>query len=267
MIRFWSLSLLIISYVSGGINLAYSEIGKFYPETVQKDFVVDAPWRVESVDMEFPLFVYIKDSDKNSFVLQNIKVYDRNTNSLLLQYDPESDIRISSPAWTYYFTGNDLIKNKHQRLLTPRDFGITSGGIFLDLEIKIAIELSFDIVQRLQIYVAESPLPRFENWYSGDVHYHSEFTLNPKDFGSPLEATDQARKAIGLDWVTATDHSPDYGEESISKSYDGKRALEKWESTKAKFKNYDRMSSKTSSNTRKNVYKLQLFSTMHEAES
>lgn len=80
MARLWIFSLLSIVYVSSGIEHAYSDVGKFYPETPLKDFVTDAPWRVESVDTEFPLFVYVKDSDKNSFVLQSIKVLDNGEN-------------------------------------------------------------------------------------------------------------------------------------------------------------------------------------------
>ena len=245
MLKLWIILSLIIIYISSGIIPSYSEeVAKkpsksFYAEAIGRDFVVDAPWRVESIDTGFPLFVFIKDSNTKNFVLQNIKVYNYSNNTLLLQYDPEPDIPISEPTWSYFLTRNDLIHNKRQGSITPRDLGVTSGGTVLHLEIKVAINNDFDVTQRLQIFVSKTLLPRFENWYSGDTHYHSEFTLNPKDFGAPLEATDQARKAIGLDWVTATDHSPDYAHSPLIGDFQS--ALVFWASAKLKFGRYERI--------------------------
>ncbi len=61
MARFWILSVLTITCLILKITSSYSEEASkpskgLYAETPLKDFVVDAPWRVESVDTEFPLF-------------------------------------------------------------------------------------------------------------------------------------------------------------------------------------------------------------------
>ena len=56
MLKLWIILSLIIIYISSGIIPSYSEeVAKkpsksFYAEAIGRDFVVDAPWRVESID-------------------------------------------------------------------------------------------------------------------------------------------------------------------------------------------------------------------------
>jgi hypothetical protein len=59
----------------------------------------------------------------------------------------------------------------------------------------------------LRTLLPESDLPRFADWYYGDAHYHSEYTWNPYEYGGPLSMTAEVARAIGLSWVTVTDHS------------------------------------------------------------
>lgn len=205
-----------------------------YPETAGKDFIVDAPWRVASVNTDIPVLVYIKDADKigGTFTLEHIRGYrvvynaegkmdeeeTEKDKNLVLKYNPEPDERsIGSHVWTHFFNGSDLVKGQHGGPLTATDFGV-KGGEVIDLWIVIARDLGLDVKQRIRVYVAEEALPTFDNWYYGDPHYHSEFTQNPKDFGGLLEMTQKCIEAIGLDWVTATDHSTDYNQTSWDNS-------------------------------------------------
>jgi WD40 repeat protein len=212
-----------------------------YPETTWADFTIDAPWRVETVDTGIPIVVCIKDADKigAAFTLQNIRIYKTGETNPILEYDPEPDEKIDSHNWIRFFDGNDLLTGKHSGQVTAKDFGIPAGNV-IDVEVNIAKEFEPDLKQRLQIYVAEQPLPRFVNWYYGDTHYHSEFTQNLKEFGGLLEMTEKCRKAIGLDWVTATDHSPDYGLEDPTgfSNFDRALAGRRWTEADGSFFNY-----------------------------
>lgn len=60
----------------------------------------------------------------------------------------------------------------------------------------------------LTVHAGESPLPRFsEDWVYGDIHYHSQGTDNEGESATSLRAVAQAIKAMGLDYVFATDHA------------------------------------------------------------
>lgn len=210
------------------------------PDFAIKDFTVDAPWRVQSKEIAIPIHVYIKDADKQPFTLQNIKVYKKGQDNPILVYDPVPDLRIDSPKWSYFFSGRDLVVGKHGNSLTAKDFGVGPAG-FIDIVVIIAVKYQPDIKQRLKIYVAEDPLPALDNWHYGDTHFHSEFTANPKEFGGLLDMTSQCMKAIGLSWVTATDHSPDYGLETpagLPSHFDMSRAKIRWTDADKKFSSY-----------------------------
>jgi hypothetical protein len=53
-------------------------------------------------------------------------------------------------------------------------------------------------------------LPRFDaNWVYGDLHYHSEGTDNEGEAGTSYRAAIQSMKALGLDFLFATEHASD----------------------------------------------------------
>ena len=59
----------------------------------------------------------------------------------------------------------------------------------------------------LRTRVPDCDLPKVADWHYGDTHYHSEYTRNPYEYGGPLSMTAEVAKALGLFWVTVTDHS------------------------------------------------------------
>lgn len=61
----------------------------------------------------------------------------------------------------------------------------------------------------LKTTIDEHPLPRLENWYYGDLHYHSYYTRDQVEFGAPIEAAKIMAEAIGLHFIGCTDHSYD----------------------------------------------------------
>ena len=54
----------------------------------------------------------------------------------------------------------------------------------------------------LRIRIAETPLPKLENWFSGDVHLHSSLTDDQVEFGAPLKQIQKAIFIVGIDVQT-----------------------------------------------------------------
>ena len=68
------------------------------------------------------------------------------------------------------------------------------------------------VSNRLAIRLGDS-LPRFdEGWVYGDLHYHSQGTDNEGESAYAYRPTLQAMRAMGLDFVFATDHASDSGQ-------------------------------------------------------
>jgi hypothetical protein len=65
----------------------------------------------------------------------------------------------------------------------------------------------------LSVHLGEA-LPRFSdsNWVYGDVHYHGQGTDNEGENGYAYRPTLQAMRAMGLDFLFATDHASDSGQ-------------------------------------------------------
>lgn len=69
---------------------------------------------------------------------------------------------------------------------------------------------SYLMVNRLSVHLGEEPLPRFDaNWAYGDLHYHSQGTDNEGESAHAYRPTLQAMRAIGLDFLFATEHASD----------------------------------------------------------
>lgn len=59
-----------------------------------------------------------------------------------------------------------------------------------------------------RVHFAQQPLPRFDSgWVYGDIHYHSQGTDNEGESGYSYRAVIQAMKAMGLDFIVASDHA------------------------------------------------------------
>jgi hypothetical protein len=69
---------------------------------------------------------------------------------------------------------------------------------------------SYVIVNRLSVHLGEEPLPRFDDgWVYGDLHYHSQGTDNEGESAYAYRPTLQAMRALGLDFLFATEHASD----------------------------------------------------------
>ena len=202
--------------------------------TYAMDLVVDAPYRLEKSYPYLPVVVYIKDIKPGKIKIKSIEFhnyspsegmeYDQlaphsifqvkdskgiilkeNDQPLLLRFDAGKDYEtiITDPWYRMIWLRRDQLKVYQDEHL---GYGNTR---FLQYLVNIKYE-KFDNYSKQFVFrtlVPEADLPRITDWYYGDSHYHSEFTDNPYEFGGPLPMTAEVAKAIGLSWVTVTDHS------------------------------------------------------------
>jgi hypothetical protein len=69
--------------------------------------------------------------------------------------------------------------------------------------------VDLEIREELRVHYG-NPLPRFDaSWVYGDLHYHSEGTDNEGEAAINYRSVAQAIKAMGLDFVFATEHASD----------------------------------------------------------
>jgi len=224
------LCLLSILIVAIPLNL-WGETAQ-YVDTPKKDFNADAPWRVETADTPIPFSILIKDVWKDDYqALLSIKIF------TLAYPGPEEMDRIYSqldwtlircerpenPFWDaegcingnweknidrFRETGDPDLESK---LITPSRLGYQTGD---DIYFKVKI-IGFDqefptlFTKYLKIHVGE-PLPKpAVDWFYGDTHFHTEYTNDLKEYGGQLTAVRDAAAAMGLDFVTTTDHASD----------------------------------------------------------
>ncbi len=139
-------------------------------------------------------YIDIQAFDFNSFDASTSHTLDFNAESgLLTDY-----VRVDKKYW--YFTLN-----------IPSSLLIDYDNV-IDIKATIGysgISLTTDEMA-IRVFRSEYNLPKQENYFRGDMHLHSMYTENSAEFGLPLEATKEAAKLIGLDWITTTDHTSDF---------------------------------------------------------
>ncbi len=175
-----------------------------YPNTFQKDILADAPWRVEP-NITIPIYCMVKDADQNDYPLKYIKIYDdmppygtNDSNEDVLVYSCYINQNIVSDLWYRIYDVN------------PADFTKPDEEVHIHVMFDASGDpFDEDVHTYLKVKIANEAIPVLPNWYAGDTHYHSFYTDNIWEFGAPIYPTTLAGKALGLDWITITDHSFD----------------------------------------------------------
>jgi hypothetical protein len=118
-----------------------------------------------------------------------------------------------------YWTWITTVTENHPSLpdgtpLTPANLGYATGDA-IDLLVECYYKddwFNYTDSRRLRVQVGSGPFPWPAGWYGGDTHYHTMYTNNIAEFGAPLPAVKLTGVAMGLHWLTTTDHSCDLDE-------------------------------------------------------
>jgi 4-amino-4-deoxy-L-arabinose transferase-like glycosyltransferase len=192
-----------------------------YENTFQKDFIMDAPWRVKDASTPIPLTIILKDCDTNDVrELHWVRCWDVTSGEVLLWGHDFGNERIGddlyeSNFWTYITTvteGHPTLPNGTP--MTPANLGYGPGST---IKLKVQIYYKDDFfnyteTRYLRVHVATAAYPWPAGWYGGDMHCHTMYTNNTAESGAPVPALVRAAGAIGLSWIVLTDHSCDLDE-------------------------------------------------------
>jgi len=166
----------------------------------QFDIIADAPWRVKTIDDYIPFTIKINNYPcvLDYIVIYNIK---KDGEKIIIDRQDFNPNLIIGLSWDYHFKG-----------ICARNLGIYANSTALFC-VQVVCE-GKDFIQFLKVDIGDKNIrngkfPSFNNWYHGDTHFHSSNTDNILEFGALPQAILDAGKAIGLDWVTVTDHSTD----------------------------------------------------------
>jgi len=185
----------------------YSRLIKNEPE-----IIADAPFRVEP-GQPIPVLLLVKDAHRFPIQILEVTIEIRNENQVHWKRIFPFNLMLNENRFWFRLFHIDALKDI---------FG------FVDVDVHISIKINgqtrtyrndnyrISSHRPLKVYFAKDPLPRFENWYFGDFHYHSNYTEDQVEFGAPLEATVAMARAIGLNFFAVTDHSYDLDDDEDS---------------------------------------------------
>jgi hypothetical protein len=195
----------------------FSFLRKHEPEIIS-----DAPHRIEP-NQSLPILVLVKDAHQFPLKLNKVSIVIRKNGKTFIEKELlKSSIEVTEKFWWRVYEVplegiNGIIEcdvifeiNDGRRQLTyHNDNHRTSSH------------------QPLKIFIAPTPLPRFEHLHFGECHSHSSYTDDQVEFGAPLEASIQLSLALGLSFFCVTDHSYDL-DDSVDNYLMNDSNLPKW---------------------------------------
>jgi len=231
----------IVLIVTANLVSAYTN---GIPADAYREVIADAPWRIEPNVNNIPILIFISDAQAETLVgddmfstfyqLRNVEI---SYNGKLIKnvtfnknISNEGYGLIYNDAWSTILnvpiSGNYLDGGEYNFRNKTVGLHIRINGDVIPVELpwsRIDDNREYD----LTITVGGKELPKFDNWYCGDTHYHTIYTDNPTpgitifldswgELGAPIDTVVESGKAIGLDWVTATDHGWEMTDEKWS---------------------------------------------------
>ncbi|MEW6326872.1 MAG: hypothetical protein AB1487_04675 [Thermodesulfobacteriota bacterium] len=230
------------------LSLPGSEIDtddpKLQANTVAMDVLADAPYclrkQTDGTFSDLPVLILVKDIPEHGITIRERPRlrYRKDGKSTTLPAALIKDIKdyqgkalkdedfplrlrpVSGPAgsglgetpwWCLLYIDAEKVYQDASVYLARDAYSGYAEVSFLELEVEIGYQnwIAHSSKTVLRTMFVDS-LPRFEDWYYGDTHYHSIYTENPAEFGGPLVPTLEAARAVGLNWLFLTDHSWDF---------------------------------------------------------
>ncbi|HTR81804.1 MAG TPA: hypothetical protein VMM58_09260 [Bacteroidota bacterium] len=173
----------------------------------EPEILADVPYRLEP-DAALPILLIVKDSNAYPVELVSVKIdiwQDEHKLSVEGNDFPE---HIARPFWW-----------KIIRVTLEKELKEIFG--FLDVDVTFEYRVGGKIRtcrndnyrtssrKQFRVYRSRNPLPTVTGCIQGDAHTHSSYTDDQVEFGSPVEASVEMSKSMGLSFFCVTDHSYD----------------------------------------------------------
>lgn len=195
-------------------KLPWSLLYRPWPEVI-----VDAPFQF--VPGELPkLWIVMRDADRFPVIVESVTI----------RLNPKNASNIQSFSRTV-----DLQANVSEPFaFIPVELGSLPAAtyeVFVDITVKRKSpkesrrtykrwNLPFLKPEPLLIRVLEKELPKAPGYVVGETHCHSYYSADHVEFGATPLVLQQAAKAVGLDFVSVTDHAYDFAFDHVEYTKD-----------------------------------------------
>ena len=173
----------------------------------EPEILADVPHRLEP-GTPLPVLLLIKDCNFYPIELTRVEIDLGQDGKNIHTYENNFSLQITKPLWW---------------TIISIPFENRMRGVFGFIDVDVRFEFTIRGLDRsvkndnyrtssktsLRVYRSKDPLPSFAGWHQGDTHTHSSYTDDQVEFGSPIEASVELSKAMGLSFFCVTDHSYD----------------------------------------------------------
>ncbi|MCX6142003.1 MAG: CehA/McbA family metallohydrolase [Ignavibacteriales bacterium] len=188
----------------------------------EPEVIADLPHRVEP-GHSLPVLILAKDAHTYPCVLRQITLELRQHNNVVQRFDLlKQPIVLNQKLFSHIF---------------QIDRSELTG--WLDVDVSFTLEAHGETStyhndnhktssrRPLSVFLSPHPLPRFPCLHVGDPHTHSSYTEDQVEFGSPINASRDLSRAMGLSFFCVTDHSYDL-DDKLDSFLDNDPSLPKW---------------------------------------
>ena len=173
----------------------------------EPEILADIPHRLEP-DAALPVLLLVKDSHRYPVELKHVTIEIQQEGKQIYARKNDLSSHVTKELWWKIISipFNDRLSNI---------FGFIDVDVYFDYTVDgehhSAKNDNYKTSSKtsLRIYRSAYPLPSFAGWFQGDTHTHSSYTNDQVEFGSPIEASVELSKAMGLSFFCVADHSYD----------------------------------------------------------
>ncbi|MCF7922638.1 MAG: hypothetical protein K9M55_08045 [Candidatus Marinimicrobia bacterium] len=192
----------------------------------EPELIFDAPWRLEP-GQKLCVFLVVKDAHLYPVQLEAVEIEAFHNGQQICSQNWVVNQHIQDRQMDLEFTFTDCDLPFGEISIVPRLSYSISGKPF-QMEVD-----NYRLAHKspLRITIARESLPKIDGWLTGDTHLHTSLTNDQIEFGATLEQTRKAAQLLGLDFITATDHSYDLDDQTDNYLKNDPE-LEKWKQSR-----------------------------------
>ena len=192
----------------------------------EPELIFDTPWRLEP-GQNLSIFLVVKDAHLYPVQLESVEIEVSQNNQKLCTRNWTLNQKVKEPQLDFEYSFDDCDLPPGEVEIIPTLTYSISGK-----QRRIQVD-NYQGTSKtpLRVTIAREGLPKIAGWQAGDTHLHSSLTNDQIEFGASLEQTRKAGELLGLDFITATDHSYDLDDQPDDYlKYDPE--LEKWKQSR-----------------------------------
>ncbi len=192
----------------------------------EPELIFDAPWRLDP-GQKLSIFLVVKDAHLFPVQLESveIEVLQQNQNICRQKWVLNQNIKDHQFDLEFCFTDIEIPPGEVE-IFPKLTYSIKGKQRQMQVDNYTGIRKS-----PLRVTIARDSLPKIDGWLGGDTHLHTSLTTDQIEFGASLQQTRKAAQLLGLDFVTATDHSYDL-DDTPDNYLKNDPDLEKWKKSR-----------------------------------